>query len=83
MTHECEGGDGSEGVNAKVRVRKGIVYRAVMNTAKVRTKAVKVNTGAGRRGWRRGRSYLSLHSHHHADSCIKMAIAMRAILMFH
>ena len=43
MTHECEGGDRSEGVNAKVRVRKWIVYSAVMNTAKVRTKAVKVN----------------------------------------
>ena len=43
MTHECEGGDRSEGVNAKVRVRKWIVYPTVMNTAKVRTKAVKVN----------------------------------------
>ena len=43
VTHECDGGDRSEGVNAKVRVRKWIVYPAVMNTAKVRTKAVKVN----------------------------------------
>ena len=35
-----------------------------------------------RRGEREIIIYVSLHCHHHNDSCIKMG-SMRAILMFH